>query len=184
MTTHEGSSRPRAWVVHESIFGNTRRVAEAVADGLRTSMDVDVQEVTGSPLVPESVDLLVVGGPTHAFGMSRPSTREDAAQRDGGSGVPAATGLREWLEALTFGGRAPAAAAFDTKVNHPKLPGSAAKKAAKRLRKLGCAEAVGPETFWVVGAEGPLADGELDRARRWGSELANTRRVTAGHGIL
>jgi hypothetical protein len=184
MTTREGSPGPRAWVVHESIFGNTRRVAEAVADGLRASMDVEVREVTGSSLVPDSVDLLVVGGPTHAFGMSRPSTREDAARRGGGTGTPAAAGLREWLQALTFGGHVPAAAAFDTKVDHPRLPGSAARKAAKRLRKLGCAEAVGPETFWVVGAEGPLADGELDRARRWGSELANTRRATAGRGIL
>jgi hypothetical protein len=184
MTTPEGSPRPRAWVVHESIFGNTRHVAEAVADGLRTAMDVDVHQVTDSPLVPDSVDLLVVGGPTHAFGMSRPSTREDAAQRSGGAVAVAGTGLREWLEAMTFGGPAPAAAAFDTKVNHPKLPGSAAKKAAKRLRRLGCAEAAGPETFWVEGTEGPLADGELDRARRWGSELANSRRAMAGHGIL
>ena len=43
------------------------------------------------------VILLVVGGPTHAFGMSRPRTREDAMKQKGdsarssGSGMPKAS---------------------------------------------------------------------------------------------
>lgn len=69
-----------AFVIYESMFGNTRKVAE----GLATSAKVDLREVGAAPATIEGgVDLLVVGGPTHAFSMSRPRTREDALPRDG-----------------------------------------------------------------------------------------------------
>ncbi|MEO7982335.1 MAG: flavodoxin, partial [Sporichthyaceae bacterium] len=58
----------RVLVVVESMFGNTRAVGEAVADGLRTSSDVDavdIVDVAAAPAAP-AVDLLVLGGPTHA----------------------------------------------------------------------------------------------------------------------
>jgi hypothetical protein len=54
----------------------------------------------------------------------------------------------------------------------PRLPGSAAKKAMKRLVALGFRPLAKPETFGVHGYSGPVADGELDRARQWGTELA------------
>jgi flavorubredoxin len=74
----------RALVVFESMFGNTEAIAHAVADGLRSTMDVDVVEVGAAPASPaDDVDLLVVGGPTHAFGLTRPSTRQDAARQAG-----------------------------------------------------------------------------------------------------
>lgn len=63
------------------MFGNTRAVAEAVAQGLGSAMTVELVEVSAAPLESQDVDLLVVGGPTHAFGMSRPTTRSDAAGR-------------------------------------------------------------------------------------------------------
>ena len=68
-----------ALVVFESIYGNTKLVAEAVAHGLSESIEVEVLEVGSAPLhlAPE-VALLVVGAPTHAFGLSRPNTRHDA----------------------------------------------------------------------------------------------------------
>ena len=63
-------------------------------------------------------------------------------------------------------------AAFDTKVRKPRLPGSAAHAAARRLRKKGGRMSVPPETFfYVLDYEGPLAPGELDRARAWGARL-------------
>jgi hypothetical protein len=162
----------KAWVVYESMFGNTREVALAVADGLEAWADVEVHEVGQVPTVPGGVDLLVVGGPTHAFGLSRASTREDAARQSGQGVESAGIGLREWFEALSFDGdRAPAAAAFDTRVDHPRVPGSAAKKAAKRLRGVGCREITHAESFWVAGTKGPLVDGEVTRARSWGREL-------------
>jgi hypothetical protein len=114
----------KALVVVESVFGNTRQVADAIARGLARRMDVTTVDVTTAPGDPRGVDLMVVGGPTHAFGMTRPSTRRSAAEQPGAA--PASeTGLREWLDALPAG-RGLAVAAFDTRVDHPRLPGSAA----------------------------------------------------------
>ena len=162
----------KALVVYESMFGNTRTVAEAIADGLRVAYDVTLSEVGAAPAaVPDDVALLVAGGPTHAFGLSRESTRADARKQAGGTVVSGGIGLREWLDALPRGSAD--AATFDTRVSHPRVPGSAAKKAAKRLRHSGfrVAEA---ETFWVSRTPGPLDPGEVERARAWGAGLATT----------
>jgi flavorubredoxin len=159
-------------VVYESMFGNTRAVAEAVAEGLRDRVEVEVHEVSTAAPLPPDLDLLVVGGPTHAFGLSRQSTREDAATKAHRQVESAAMGLREWLDGLEHDSLPNHFAAFDTRVDHPRMPGSAAKKAAKRLRKQGSTQSSDPESFWVHGTEGPLLDGELDRAQGWGRSLA------------
>ena len=71
----------RALVVYESMFGNTEAVARAVADGLAEMHDVDLREVSQAPTeVIGRVDLIVVGGPTHAFSLSRPATRASAVR--------------------------------------------------------------------------------------------------------
>ena len=71
-----------ALVVFESMYGNTRAIAEAIAAGLSTRMSVEVKEVGVAPeMIGEDVALLVVGGPTHAHGMSKPETRHTAAER-------------------------------------------------------------------------------------------------------
>ena len=65
-----------------------------------------------------------------------------------------------------------AVAAFDTKVRVRFMSGSAARKALRHLRRLGC-RPVGPaENFYVAGTTGPLLDGELDRARHWAGTIA------------
>lgn len=161
----------RAWVVYESMFGNTREVAEAVAQEVREWAHVELHEVSAAPPLPPGLDLLVVGGPTHAFGLSRPATRVDAARKADRPVESADLGLREWLDGLNLTST-PTFATFDTRVDHPRLPGSAAKKAAKKLRKQGGIQTTGPESFWVHGTEGPLLDGERDRARGWGRTLA------------
>jgi hypothetical protein len=170
----------RALVVYESMFGNTQTIADAVAGGVAHRMPVDAVEVGGAPAtLDDDVTLLVVGGPTHAFGMSRPRTRQDAATQAPDGLVSTRTGLREWLAAL----RAPvgiAAAAFDTKVSKPNLPGSAARAAEKRLRRLGFRIAAPAESFYVGGTLGPLLDGEQDRALHWGDQLGTTTRELAG----
>jgi hypothetical protein len=66
------------------------------------------------------------------------------------------------------------AAAFDTRINKGWVPGSAARGIVKRLRKLGASLVADPESFQMVGTPGPLAPGELDRARCWGEQLATT----------
>jgi hypothetical protein len=176
-----------AIVVYESMFGNTRTIAEAVAEGLSSRMPTDIHEVGAAPsTVGEDVGLLVVGGPTHAFGMSRPGTREDATRQAGGHVVSEGPGLREWLETLPSGDGRVAVAAFDTRIDHPRVPGSAARKAEKRLRHLRYPVEVRAESFYVSGTPGPLVEGERERARRWGDALgleASEREArAAGYG--
>jgi hypothetical protein len=167
----------RALVVYESMFGNTREIAGAVADGLRARLAVDLVEVGAAPAVlPDDVALLVVGGPTHAHGMSKPESRADSAKRAGDRLVSRGIGVREWLESLHGGSSRVAAAAFDTRIKGPELLwGSASKGAAKRLKALGFRVIAGPESFLVEGPTGPvfdrLVDGEVERARRWGERL-------------
>jgi hypothetical protein len=164
----------RALVVFESMFGNTREIAKAVADGLSSHLSVDVVEVgAASTVVGDDVGLLVVGGPTHAFGMSRPRTRQSAAEQAGDDLVSTGIGVREWL-AADHGGSGPVAAtAFDTRFRKPGLPGSAAKAAGKRLRRLGWRMIDRPASFYVAGTPGPLLPGERERARGWGEKLGS-----------
>ncbi len=163
-----------ALVVYESMFGNTQAVAKAVGEGLSTHMRTDVVEVGSAPeSIDESVDLLVVGGPTHAFGMTRASTREDAATKTAHPVVSAGTGIREWLDVMRLPSVRVAAATFDTRIMKTHLPGSAARKAEKRLHKLGARIAVPAESFAVTDMKGPLAGGELERARAWGARLGS-----------
>jgi hypothetical protein len=160
-----------ALVVVESSFGNTRRIAEAVVEGLGPRVHARVVDVTGAVGLADGVDLLVVGGPTHALGMSRPATRQSAAEQAGDGAVAAEIGLREWLETLAPAAPGRMAAAFDTRVNTPRIPGSAAAGALRRLQGLGYERVTRPESFRVLGTRGPLKPGELERARLWGSGL-------------
>ena len=99
----------RALVVFESILGNTEVVARAIADGLVAGAPgarVEVFEVSAAPTaVPAGVDLVVIGGPTHAHGMTNPDSRRSAAQKAQRPVVSAGIGIREWLAAA---GAAPA----------------------------------------------------------------------------
>lgn len=163
----------RALVVYESMFGNTRDVAEAVSEGLGPAVRAEVVEVgVAPPLDTVDTDLLVVGATTHAFGLSRPTTRADAAgtaAQQGRTTVSTGQGVREWLGAGTT--LRCLTAAFDTHVTSPDLPGHACRRIDKRLRRMGGRPLAEPSTFGVGGTTGPLGEGELERARRWGAEL-------------
>jgi flavorubredoxin len=152
-----------ALVVYESMFGNTRLVAEAIGEGLREHFaTVDVVDASAAPTTVDGIDLLVVGAPTHALGMPRAKTR--AAAREQGATGPTERGVREWLAALVRPQQPIAAVAFDTRVKAP-IPGSARRPINRRLRRLGFQTAT-PVSFVVTGTPGPLAEGELDKARR------------------
>jgi len=163
----------RAMVVYESMFGDTKAVADAVALGMTAQLGVEIVEVGHAPLViDDAIDVLVVGGPTHAFGLSRPATREGAAKQATGSEVISdRLGLREWLADVTIHQHL-LVAAFDTRVYKPRVPGSAAHAAERRLRRMGCTVFAPAESFYVAGTQGPLVDGELDRAVGWGRQLS------------
>jgi hypothetical protein len=171
----------RAIVVYESMYGNTRVVAERIADGLRDGYEVrllSVQEALDTAV--EEADLLVVGGPTHVHGLPNQRTRRaaaDAADKpDSGLAMePTATGpgVREWL-ARTGEGKHGAAAAFDTRIDAPAaLTGRASKGIAKRLRRAGLHLVAEPESF-LVDKQSHLLAGEDERARAWGAALATT----------
>ena len=113
----------RALVVYESVFGDARTIAHAIADGLSSSIPADVVAATDAPAeIDAEVGLLVVGGPDHAFGMPRPSTRDGAVKQYGADIPDVATGLHEWLEQVRARHSGILAAAFDTRGSgHPML---------------------------------------------------------------
>jgi hypothetical protein len=184
------SDTVRALVVYESMFGNTERIARAIRDGLRQSVPAEIVPAYRAPtIVPADVRLLVVGGPTHAFSMSRPSTRQEARQQDDVV-MPIEVGIREWLDALATDtrsstGRRPhhlEVATFDTRIAKVRrLPGSAARSAAKLLRRMGLQLLTPSASFFVDESTGPIREVEIDRAFRWGEELGRlTASATAG----
>ena len=173
----------RALVVFESLYGNTGAVGEAIAEGLRSAgMPVDGGPITRiAPQAASGVDLLVVGGPTHAHGMSRTRTRASAIEELSTSfEMPsAADGLREWMRQLPRGlGRR--ATAFDTRFHKPvAMSGSAARGIAHRLEGHGYVVVAPPESFFVTPGN-RLEPGQFERAEAWGADLA----VSVGRRIL
>jgi hypothetical protein len=152
------------------MFGNTETIARAIGEGIEATMHVDVVEVGAAPdTVPAGVTLLVVGGPTHAFSMSWPTTRRDAAQRVTAV-VSRDRGIREWLGGLPSTTSGTEATTFDTRVT-TRVTGSAARAASRRLDRLGYPLVAAPVSFRVGDVSGPLVGGELDRAREWGKAL-------------
>lgn len=157
-----------ALIVFESAFGNTREIARAVVEGLGTEKARLAGVEEAPQVIPDDVTLLVVGAPTHAFGMSRPATREDAAGR---GAARVSTGVREWIQTVSVGERQVGLAVFDTKASQVRhLPG-AARGEAKGLRKRGLSLVIEAESFLVADITGPLLPGERERARAWGSRL-------------
>jgi hypothetical protein len=178
----------RALVVYESMYGNTARIADAICAGLRQSIPTEMVPAYRAPtVVPGDVRLLVVGGPTHAFSMSRPSTRQDASNQHAVV-MPIEIGIREWLDLLTAGTASTSerrrtqvdVATFDTRIAKVRrLPGSAARSAAKVLRRSGFRALLGSASFFVDESTGPIRDVEIERARRWGEELGRLHAAAA-----
>jgi hypothetical protein len=169
----------RALVVYESMFGNTERIAHAIADGLGERFEVTVVEVDSAPdTLPDDVGLLVVGGPTHAFGLSRSSTRADAVKQAAPDGVVSrGRGLREWLGDLKPSPGLPAAA-FDTHIDK-RFPGSASGAVRRRLQARGY-DVRETRSFHVTGTAGPLVAGEEAAARDWAAHVAARLVIAAG----
>ena len=177
----------RAVVVYESMYGNTHQIADAIGAGLGSAFDVSVVPVAAaSPAVLADADLVVVGGPTHAHGVSREATRKSAVENAAkpGSGLttePGASGpgLREWFKSL---GRYQAkAAAFDTRVHGPAaLTGQASKGLAHLLRAHGFDVIAAPASFLVT-KQTQLEPQESARAREWAVKLATAVAPGAAH---
>ena len=145
----------KALVIYDSKFGNTAQIAQAVAGVLQEHGVVRLLPVAEAETVTlDGVDLLAVGGPTQAHGVT--------------------TALTAWLANLPPGTvQGIATVTFDTRFRKPGwLTGSAAHTLAKRLEQHGCRMLVPAESFFVIGSEGPLEDGELERAAAWTRAIA------------
>lgn len=160
----------RAVVVYESLWGNTAAVARAIAEGI----GLDVPALTTSEMTAErleSVDLLVVGSPVLGFMLPTKtmlgSIAGNPAHKEHPPDVPEQP-LRAWLDALPRGhGHC---AAFETRISWS--PRGAVSDIAKRLKRKGYTPIGEPGRFLVTGTYGPLVEGEIERARAWGVELA------------
>ena len=137
-------------IVVGSRFGNTRRVADAMAAAMAPDHTVRVMdERAAEDEYGLEVDVLVVGAPTQMHGLRIIGRRFlDDLPRRAFEGV--------------------AAAAFDTRLPGPVgRTGSAATRIARRLESAGCRLVIPPESFLVQGFEGPLTEGEEARAGTW-----------------
>ena len=142
-------------VAYDSKFGNTEKLAHAIGTELGALGPVEVRPVGGADAqLAGPVDLLVLGGPTEAHGMT--------------------SGVRAFIDAMGTTNRTGArTAVFDTRFRLPPvLTGSAAKRIARRLRRLDASLVAPPESFFVTRKGEPqLEEGELKRARAWAATL-------------
>ena len=155
----------KALIVYDSVFGNTEKVARAIGSAVGAEGQVEVMQVGAvQPGQLSGLDLLVVGSPTRGFQMTKPTS--------------------SFLNSIPSGAlKGVRVAAFDTRMdmNDPapgflkvliKIFGYAAEPIANRLVKKGGTPAAPPEGFLVAGTEGPMKDGELQRAVEWGKKLS------------
>jgi flavodoxin len=150
----------KALVAYDSKFGNTREVALAIGEALAAELagqggQVDVVHVTDTDAATMAAcDLLVFGTPVHG---GRPA--EDAAALLKTLPRKSLTGVR--------------VIGFDTRATHwiTRLFGYAAPRVTKTLVQAGGTQVGSPGDFYVAGTEGPLLEGELDRAAAWAKGL-------------
>lgn len=152
----------------ESCFSNTRSVAEAVATGLRgQGVVVALLEAAEQSWPLAEIDLLVVGAPVHHRSLPNRFSRALAATQ-GARTKP--FGLADWLKEMPAweGGEA---AVFDCARGHGAIHGSAVPAMTRKLGRQGV-PVVSSARFLTEAMEGPVSPVDLDRARRWGAELA------------
>ncbi len=146
----------RALIVYDTKFGNTEKVAKALAEGMRkhgARVDcVNIGEVDISKV--RDYDLLAIGGPTHMLGLSR--TMKDFLEK---------------LEDVNLSGKR--AFAFDTKLKS-RFAGSAGKRIEKKLKKLGTSIVKSHVSAIVEGNEGPLEDGAEETFKDIGADAAKS----------
>jgi flavodoxin len=149
----------RVLVVYDSKYGNTERIARAIAEGIGGAVE-NCGTVTADHI--QGLDLLVVGSPTQG-------------------GRPTAA-LKSWIDGIPDDAvSGVAAAAFDTRLSAAdcgaltrfviKVIGFAAPRIASSLRSRGAEVVTPPEGFVVTGKEGPLKAGEVLRAQAWALRL-------------
>jgi hypothetical protein len=152
-----------AIVVYESVFGNTASVARAIAEGLGDGVPVYATDQV-PPEAAETADLIVAGAPVFGFGLPTERMRATIVDPEADLTHPS---LRSWLATLSPGhGRS---AAFETRIWWS--PRGATGTIERELSARGYHPLTKAKKFVVGGKEGPLREGELERAKAWGREL-------------
>ena len=153
-------------VIYDSVFGNTEKIAQTIGTAFARDNDVQILPVSEVEAAYEQgLALLVAGSPTRSF---RPTEA-------------VANFLKAMPKNLLVNIRV---AAFDTRLALDTIDSSAlrfivdkggyaAKTIAKELEKKGGYLHTHPEGFFVTGEQGPLKDGELERAAKWGEKLSH-----------
>ncbi len=157
----------RTWIVYDSYYGNTEQIARAVAAELDAAGKGPVGLSKAESTRPEQLqglDLLLLGSPTRAFRMSER--------------------MKAFVRTIPPGSlRGVKVAALDTRIAVAEVKnallsfgarvfGYAAEPMAKALVKAGGEQVAPPAGFFVQDAEGPLKDGELERAKEWARQIA------------
>ena len=154
----------KALVVYDSVFGNTERVALAIAKALGTKADVDCLRVTQvAQRHLAGVEILVVGSPTRGFRHTPAIGRFIKNVPKGGLGGVAVSAFDTRVDVDTVDSRILRTMAS--------IFGYAAKPIEAKLVAKGGRQVVPAEGFVVEGTEGPLRDDELDRAEKWGDTI-------------
>ena len=150
----------KALIVYDSVYGNTEKIARAMAEAITPPDKVEVLRAgEANPSELASIDLLIVGSPTH-----------------GGRPTPA---VQEFLNKVTQPSlEGINVAAFDTRVTSKfvRVFGYAAGRIAGHLKRKGGVLSTSPEGFFVTGGKGPLKEGELERAAGWAKGLLESNK--------
>jgi flavodoxin I len=143
----------KALVVYDSVYGNTEKIAKSIGGAITGDVKV-LRAREASPFELKSLDLLIVGSPTYG-GRPTPPMKDflNGASQAAINGVKVAT--------------------FDTRMTTRavKIFGYAAGRIAGNLKKKGAIIVASPEGFFVTGSEGPLKEGEQERAAGWAKEI-------------
>jgi flavodoxin len=150
----------KALIVYDSVYGNTEKIARAIAEAITPSNEVKVLRASeANPSELASTDLLIVGSPTH-----------------GGRPTPAIQDLLNKVTQPSLKGIN--VAAFDTRIQAKlaRVFGNAAGRIAGHLKKKGGTLIASPVGFFVTGSKGPLKEGELERATGWAKGILQSKK--------
>jgi flavodoxin I len=155
----------KALVIYDSVFGNTEKIAQAVARGLSGAHETQCVRAGSVSLAQiQAADIVIMCSPTRSF-----------------AATPATTSVLESIPTAALQGKK--VAAFDTRILMTGVKGLLFRKiidkggyaapiiASALVQKDGTL-ACPAEGFFVKGEEGPLVNGELERAVEWGKKLA------------
>jgi flavodoxin I len=148
-------------IIYDSMYGNTEKTARAMGDAIPENVKV-IHAGKAETSEVESIDLLIIGSPTQGFRATKP--------------------VQAFIERIHESSlKGMKVAAFDTRMSEAdvgkglrfimKLGGYAAPRIAKALKKKGGNLVVPPEGFFVKDKEGPLKEGELERAASWAKKV-------------